>query len=126
MPATLAVGPHQEKHWAKCDEKKGPKRVEKMLVDVAHGSGKHWTRKPYRPKKAAECGRRTEGWAITLLTKLNDTRKYFPSLPHPYRSMPQRKGSRKFSSDDFLERKGDMRGWGEYPTHRSRHQPYLR
>ena len=63
VPATLAVGPHQEKHWAKCDEKKGPKRVEKMLVDVAHGSGKHWTRKPYGPKKAAECGRRTEGWA---------------------------------------------------------------
>ena len=51
VPATLAVGPHQEKHWAKCDEKKGPKRVEKMLVDVAHGSGKHWTRKPYGPKK---------------------------------------------------------------------------
>ena len=65
VTATLTVGPHQEKHWAKCDEKKGPKRVEKMLVDVAHGSAEHWTRKPYQPKKAAgNGGRRTEGWTL--------------------------------------------------------------
>ena len=54
VPATLAVGPHQEKHWAKCDEKKGPKRVQKMLVDVAHGAPRHWTRKPCVADLAAE------------------------------------------------------------------------
>ena len=104
VPATLAVGPHQEKHWAKCDEKKGPKRVQKMLVDVAHGNAEITGRASRRSAKKS-CRRCSPHGSveITLLTKLIVTPlKYFPSFTTPLcipSSFPQ----------------GDMQGGGSSP-----------